>query len=1069
MVRRQWWFRSGPAGALYRVPPRDPAWVRRDELDQVTGVLLKRGATGVPVALLGEGGSGKTALAIDVCNLDRVRRYFSGGVFWVTIGRDGTAADEAAAVRELIGEIGDERPAPPGTEWMARRLGEVLGGRPGRKLIVVDGVRDRLTLFDFAADKSRLLLITREPAAPPIGSVRIPVGRMAQPVAAEVLTRGLPSVREEHVARLVALTGGRALSLALLNRRLADDVARGTAVDTAAGRAVARLGRAGAPDIREIAVGEVVEYSLEVLGVRDRFLELGVFPEDVEVPTSVIALLWRGSGLTAEQSGELCDRLGGLSLIGRGRFGEPMLHAVVQDYARSEDGLGPAGTAAAHRRLIDQLRGSPPVAGGPDTAWWDLPPDEGYLRNHLAYHLHGGGRSQEFTALARDLRWIDARLHRDGPLALASDLRLCDAPGTAGLARLMARSGHLLGDLGAESLSSGNRLTHLGELPEFADRLQESGIPFLSPVWPLPEIPHPVGYRRTGHFGISAVAVSPDGSWLAGAGRDGRVRLWGVDGDQRVMSAEHDGEVSAVAVAPDGSWLVSGGEDATLRLWGTDGDERGVLRHDSGISAVAVSPDGSWLVGGDRGGTVRLWGTDGDERGVLVGHEGGVHAVAVAPDGSWLVSGGRDGTLRLWGADGGERGVLTGHDGPVCAVAVAPDGTWLVSGGWDGTLRLWGADGSAQGVVTGHRRMVSAVAVSPDGSWLVSGGWDGTVRLWGADGGAREVLAGHGDAVEAVAVAPDGSWLVSAGYDGMVRLWGADGSERRVLKGYSDGVHAVAVSPDGSWFAVGGAVGTVRLWGVAGCASPVLHGHPALVSAVAVAPDGSWLVSAGWSKTPQLWWADGTKRGVLAGHASFAGSVAVSPDGSWLVSAGGDGTVRLWGADGDERGVLTGHQGMVNAVAVSPDGSWLVSGGRDGMVRLWHADGGERAELIGHSGPVRAVAVSPDGSWFASGGDDGSVRLWDADGEPRGVLTGHRHTVLAVAVSTDGLRLASAGSDATVRVWDVAAGGNCVAAVQTGSMLHGVAWLPGSGELLAGGVSGLHRFRLRLPDEAPAR
>ena len=77
------------------------------------------------------------------------------------------------------------------------------------------------------------------------------------------------------------------------------------------------------------------------------------------------------------------------------------------------------------------------------------------------------------------------------------------------------------------------------------------------------------GAILTGHTGeVEAVAVAPDGSWLASGGGDGTVRIWDVaTGQERAVLTGHTGGVMAVAVAPDGSWLASGGGDGTVRIW----------------------------------------------------------------------------------------------------------------------------------------------------------------------------------------------------------------------------------------------------------------------------------------------------------------------------------------------------------------------------------------------------------------------------------------------------------------------------------------------------------------------
>ena len=168
----------------------------------------------------------------------------------------------------------------------------------------------------------------------------------------------------------------------------------------------------------------------------------------------------------------------------------------------------------------------------------------------------------------------------------------------------------------------------------------------------------------------------------------------------------HTGWVYAVAVAPDGSWLASGGRDGTVRIWDVaTGRERAVLEGHTSVvrrwrwrrmAAGWPPPAGTGRCGSGTwppGGNGPSW----------TGHTRPVAAVAVAPDGSWLASGGQDGTVRIWDvATGRERAILDGHTSVVTAVAVAPDGSWLASGGDDGTVRIWD-------VATGQTRTLMRV------------------------------------------------------------------------------------------------------------------------------------------------------------------------------------------------------------------------------------------------------------------------------------------------------------------------------------------------------------------------
>jgi WD40 repeat protein len=67
--------------------------------------------------------------------------------------------------------------------------------------------------------------------------------------------------------------------------------------------------------------------------------------------------------------------------------------------------------------------------------------------------------------------------------------------------------------------------------------------------------------------GVGAIAVSPDGQWLATGGRDGTLNLWNFDAKRRVATLHHDWGITALAFTPDGHTLISSGNDETLRFW----------------------------------------------------------------------------------------------------------------------------------------------------------------------------------------------------------------------------------------------------------------------------------------------------------------------------------------------------------------------------------------------------------------------------------------------------------------------------------------------------------------------
>jgi WD40 repeat protein len=370
---------------------------------------------------------------------------------------------------------------------------------------------------------------------------------------------------------------------------------------------------------------------------------------------------------------------------------------------------------------------------------------------------------------------------------------------------------------------------------------------------------------RLGRFTCPVVylAAAPDGAWLAVAVKDDDVRLVNVaSGKVEARLPRNGGRVQLMAAAPDGSWLAVIGGDPVVRVWRTTDVPEAPAAYQRRAECLAVAPDGKHVAIGRAG--VELRRVDDGELTGTIEHRFAIHALAYSRDGSLLAAGTPDGAY-LWntGPDPQER-QFTRLRCAVHGVVIAPDNTWLAAidtgQRWKrgpikyGRIRIWNlVRGTLSASLAGHVAEGRCLALSPDGKLLVSGGADGSVRVW--DPATRtqlEAYSGVARLVNGVAFTPDQSMVAAAG-EGRVRFWDrVTGKTVRDLTVRNDGVRAFAFAPDGDRLALVTTSRTVQIWRFADGTREATADVTCAPEAVAWLPDGRHVCVAGLGDTHLL-------------------------------------------------------------------------------------------------------------------------------------------------------------------------------------------------------------------------
>jgi WD40 repeat protein len=759
------------------------------------------------LGLLGMGGIGKSIIATALARDLKIRERFPDGVIWVTLGQEPNILARQSQIAEALGE--------KNRFFQDSQQGKAIIGQLAsdkKLLLILDDAWDvrHVANFDVLPDDSCIILTTREETViDAFGAekyvLQLPNLDQCFLLLAEWVEKTIDTLPNE-AEEIIKECGYLPLAIAMIGALIRQNPKNWIRTLDLLKDANLEKIKYQFQDYPYPSLLKAIQISLDALPetIRDRYIELSVFPEKTPIPFAALKILWRAFGIEENEIVEIVDILVNGSLLFENSDETFLLHDLQHDFlytvTQSEK------IKLFHEKFIQSYYGE---CNGD----WVTGPNDGYYYQNLSYHFHQSANKQELENLLANFAWLIVKLEKTDFYNLISDYeKLFFLDPMSPLRQMikvlwqsypaLSQDKSLLASQLLGRINKNNAHPLVQSLLQSAEHYYKEK-PWLNPKTSSLSAPDKTIIRTlTGNKSeIIALCTTREGLLISSGGDypeyDQAIRFWDLDLGKEVLMLGYQMGVRSMAVTDSGNHLVALGEE--LVIWDIKNRERCFTNAnliDFG-GRVAQTSNGRWAI---ISGFISFYVWDFENwtkvKDIPLPKTENFHplicSLAISDDGDLAVIGFHDNSVAVYRLEDSKPIYLFNADLAVnkdnfaeksmksfrSAVAISHNKQVIIYWGTDDQLKAWDIQTGEELIDSFEKNAFGpkSIVIIDNNRFILSG--EKSIKLWSIkDRQKLFTWRGHNDYINAITLLPNKVWFASGSGDRTIKIWDIENTD----------------------------------------------------------------------------------------------------------------------------------------------------------------------------------------------------------------------------------------------------------------------------------------------------